>query len=132
MYNYAQIDGSGLVVCVSQLKAKVDKPQLIEISGDDGALIGKRWNGSEFVEVAQAEQPRGPLSRLDFMNLFSDSEMAAIYEAEAGSTLIKVWVKKLEAASQIDLSDQRTIDGINALESAGLIGAGRAAEILGQ
>ena len=70
------------------------------------------------------------VTKLAFMNLFTNAELVAIYTAAKSSVAIEVWIKKLEAAKDVTLSNQATIDGVNALEAAKLIGVGRAARIL--
>lgn len=70
------------------------------------------------------------VSRLQFLDRFTDAELAGILAAAAASPAIQVWTKKLELAGEVDLDSPRTIAGVNALETAGLIGAGRGAAIL--
>ena len=70
------------------------------------------------------------LSKLGYMNRFTDAELAAIYTAAKSVVQVEVWLEKFKLAEFIDLTDQRTIDGLNSLEAAGLLAAGRAAEIL--
>lgn len=70
------------------------------------------------------------ISKLEYMSRFTDAELATIYTAAKSSVLVEIWFEKFKLATDIDLSDQRTIDGLNALELAGLIETGRAAEIL--
>jgi hypothetical protein len=82
------------------------------------------------------EKPRRRLTKLEFMNRFTDTELANIYSAAKSSIMVEVWLEKLKAASpeadgtSIDLDDPRTVAGIQSLEAGGLIAAGRAAEIL--
>lgn len=76
------------------------------------------------------------LTRLDFLNRFTDAELAGIFAAAKQSIALEVWLAKFNAATpeadgtSIDACDERTIVGIHMLESAGLIGSGRANEIL--
>jgi hypothetical protein len=70
------------------------------------------------------------LSRLAFLDRFTDPELVAIYTAAKSEVAIEVMLDKFRAADYIDLSDLRTIAGIEALEEIGLIAEGRAAEIL--
>ena len=69
-------------------------------------------------------------TKLEFFDRFTDTEQVAIYDAAKTVTAIQVWLDKFKLASDIDVTDPRTIAGINALEAAGLLAAGRAAEIL--
>ena len=70
------------------------------------------------------------------MNRFADEELAGLYAAAQVAPAVMVWLKKFEATTpdadgtSIDLDDPRTIAGLQALEGAGLLAAGRAQEIL--
>lgn len=70
------------------------------------------------------------ITTLAFMELFTDAEMVAILDAAKVNTSIQLFVMKMEQAEFIDLNYPSTIAGVQALESAGLIGVGRAVEIL--
>lgn len=71
------------------------------------------------------------VSKLSYMCRFTDAELELIYSTAKVNISVEVWLAKFNATTgDIDLNDPRTIAGINALESAGLLGAGRAAEIL--
>ncbi|MFO1151007.1 MAG: hypothetical protein U1E62_21745 [Alsobacter sp.] len=80
---------------------------------------------------AEFEQPGKPVFVwLDFINLFTVEEQLAIIGATMADPAVKLWYDKALGASYIDLTDQRTIDGISALVPAGLLTEERAAEIL--
>jgi hypothetical protein len=93
-----------------------------------------------FREAPEAQpapaQPSRKLSKLEFINLFTDEEYVGILTAAKQSAAVEAWLKKFEMTSvdadgrSIDLTDPRTIAGVNALEAGGLLAAGRAAEIL--
>lgn len=70
------------------------------------------------------------LTKLAYANRFTDAELAAIYSAAKVSVAVEVWLEKFKMSEFIDLTDQSTKDGVHALESNGLIGPGRAQEIL--
>jgi hypothetical protein len=70
------------------------------------------------------------LTKLDFLNRMTAEERIGIRAAAAVSPAIADYMAMLDAAQDVDLTDARTIGGVQALEGAGLIGAGRAAEIL--
>ncbi|MCX8017172.1 MAG: hypothetical protein N2690_04620 [Rhodocyclaceae bacterium] len=76
-----------------------------------------------------APAPR-PISKLAFMERFTDAELAAIYQAAKEDVRVEVWMDKLKLAAEVDLADARTRAGVEALESFGLIGKGRVEEIL--
>jgi hypothetical protein len=71
-----------------------------------------------------------PLTHKQFMDRFTDSELAAIMTAAKSSIELELWFKRFEMAQDILLTDPQTIAGVNALEAAGLIAEGRATEIL--
>jgi hypothetical protein len=70
------------------------------------------------------------LTKLAYMNRFTDTELAGIYTAAKSVVQIEVWLDKFKLAEEINLDDPSTIAGVQALEAAGLLIAGRAAEIL--
>ena len=71
------------------------------------------------------------MSPIDYMDRFTEAELIGIYAAAEVYPEVKIWIKKFERAPEVSLSDLRTIAGVQALEAAGLIGVGRANEILG-
>lgn len=71
------------------------------------------------------------LTRLQFLSRFTDEEMQSIVAAADTSPALKAALLKWQTAEGIVLTDPTTIAGVQALEIAGLIGEGRAAEVLG-
>ena len=69
------------------------------------------------------------LSKNDFDDRFTQTEWTAIDDSTIPEVR-RLRAKAFWLASHIDLTDQRVIDGVNALELIGLIGSGRAAIIL--
>ena len=91
--------------------------------------------------------PARRVTKLQFRNLFSPEEKVAIEFASLDNPSasqdvrlqaagLRVFLADVESATpepdgtSIDLDDPRTVAGVNALESYGLIATGRAAEIL--
>ena len=70
------------------------------------------------------------MSKLDYLNRFTDNELEAIYTAAKTNVAVEIWLEKFRLASEISLDDPKTISGVNFLEQSGLISTGRAAEIL--
>ena len=74
------------------------------------------------------------ITRLAFLNRFTDAEAIALDLASIGTTIaaasIRRYMQKVNAATFIDLSRDDTIAGVRQLETVGLIGAGRADQIL--
>ena len=103
-----------------------------QISGDGTVVVDGLIEGYTGMDVPpETVAPRPPMSVLTFRNLFTQPEKVAIYTAAKTVVDIEVWLADLSAASTVDLSHAQTIAGVNALEQFGLIGAGRAAQILG-
>lgn len=100
----------------------------------DAAAIGDDYDEQtgEFSrpEAQVVAEPR-ILTRLQFRNRFTSGEKVAIYMKAETSVQIRIFLDDVNAAEEIDLDDTATIAGVQALEAAMLIGAGRAAEILG-
>jgi len=88
--------------------------------------------GIEFIDGDYPAPPVAPtpLTHKQFMDRFTDSELAAIMTAAKSSIELELWFKRFEMAQEIILSDPQTVTGVNALETAGLIATGRATEIL--
>lgn len=96
-------------------------------------LVGGVWtNPTALAPVTVPDLP--PVAKvctqLEFLNRFTDVELVGIYTAAKASVAIEVFLAKFNAATSVDLHDQRTIDGIHGLQAAGLLTAGRGAAIL--
>lgn len=72
------------------------------------------------------------LTRLDFLRRFTEAEMQAIVTAADTNAMLKAALLKWQTAEGIVLTDPETIAGVQALEIAGLLAAGRAAQVLAQ
>jgi hypothetical protein len=87
-------------------------------------------------EPSPEQLPQDPVftqrTRLQFRNLFTNDEKLAIYTAAKSNLQIQIWLDDLAVSDVIDLADPVTIYGVQTMEAVGLIGSGRAAEILGQ
>ena len=91
-------------------------------------LVNGVWTNPPY--IAPAVVASKIKTQLEFLNLFTDAELVGIYTAAKSSVPIEVFLEKFRAATQVDLTDARTIGGLHALEAAGLLAAGRAAVIL--
>jgi hypothetical protein len=69
---------------------------------------------------------------LQFRSKFTDNEKVAIYTAAKNNLLIQIWLEDMNCVqnNMIHLEDPRTVGGVQALEAMGIIGVGRAAQIL--
>ena len=118
---------------VSSLPWAWNGARLLEIDPDAGrATVDGTIGGFELVGTFTLQPiPRPPISVLTFRNLFTTNEKIAIYTAAKTSVAVEVWLADLASATEVNLSHIQTIAGVQALEAYGLIGAGRAAQILG-
>lgn len=70
------------------------------------------------------------LSKTQFLNRFTEAEKTAILVAGDQYPSVKLYLFELQNAADVDICFPQTIEAVNGLETAGLIGSGRAAEIL--
>jgi hypothetical protein len=98
----------------------------------EGAFPFADFTHAEFPDDTEPviAQPLGQISKLAYMDRFADAELEGIYGAAKVSLAVEVWLEKFKLAEFIDLSDPRTLAGLQALEANGLIGPGRSLEIL--
>ncbi|MCA3505093.1 MAG: hypothetical protein IOD05_17940 [Rhodobacter sp.] len=91
------------------------------------------YAGQGFFPV-QPDPPPPPvvdeLNKIDFLRLFTQAERMAIRDAAAVNPLIADYQHMLDAATVVRLSDSDIQTGVPLLELGGLIGVGRAAQIL--
>lgn len=82
--------------------------------------------------IADALTPPPPPERrvtpLEFFNLFTVPEQVAIFGSASGE--VKMLTARASAATFVDLDNGEVADGVNYLETAGLIGEGRAAQVI--
>ena len=92
--------------------------------------VGGVWLPPEPVAVPEDKR----ITRLAFLNRFTDAEAVAIDLASQGATMqaayMRRYMQKVNAASFIDLANPDTRNGVIALEDAGLLAEARADEIL--
>ena len=69
------------------------------------------------------------LTKLEYMDRFTDTELAGIYTAAKSVVQVEIWLEKFKLATEVNLDDPRTLSGLQAMEAAGLLAAGRASEI---
>lgn len=105
---------------------------MIEITDEQfGATLHKRHNEStgEFEEVAAA--PIRALPKVQYLKRFTQAERIAIRAAGAANPLVNDYIELMNAVTDmVHLDDPDTASGVHALESAGFLATGRAAEIL--
>jgi hypothetical protein len=70
------------------------------------------------------------VSKLEFLDKFTQAERISIKQARGVSPALDDYLYLLELAQEVNLDSNNTRSGVNMLEQAGLLGVGRAAEIL--
>lgn len=70
------------------------------------------------------------ITKLEFLGRFTADERVGIRSAAATNPSIADYLDLLNAAQDVMLTDARTDAGVQMLETAGLLAAGRAAQIL--
>ena len=133
MYLYAQIDGNGRVVSISQLSSLVESADLVPITTEQLIQLGDVYQNGVFTAAPPAALGT-QITRLAFLSRFTDEEAITLDLASIGATVeaatIRRYLSKVNAANFIDLSREDTRAGVQALEAMGIIGEGRAIEIL--
>lgn len=99
--------------------------QLTKTEVRPGVFVSKEIHAPQIVSPA----PVRVISRLEFAERFTDAELEAVLSSNNGK--VRVFLKKLDFVGSVDLDKPSVVAGVNFLEQSGLIGAGRAAEILG-
>ena len=136
-YFYAQTDDERIVIGVTHAAGLIEGVHMVPIESLDASLIGKRWN-PEVQDFEPGPPPPVPternVSRKAFLSRFTDAEAIDIDLASIGATreaaTVRRYLSKVNAAQHIDLADNETRTGVQALEAAGLLQPGRALVIL--
>ncbi|MBS7792161.1 hypothetical protein KTR66_19335 [Roseococcus sp. SDR] len=133
MGRYALLDADGRVANI--VVAEADWPAPIGFTKREAEAetqIGGRWTGAAWEPAAVVVAPPQlrVLTVLQFRDRLTAEEELAITQAGMSSPAVRVWLDRLAAAQEIDLDDPRTAAGLQQMEAAGLLEAGRSAEIL--
>jgi len=95
---------------------------------------GPGWayaNGVFTPPVAQLPEPaRRILTKIEFLRLLTQDERIAFRQAAKVSPVMEDFMHLLDSATEVSKDDPDVIKGLNDGEAAGLLAAGRAAEIL--
>jgi hypothetical protein len=139
---YAQINSEGIVVAVLDTHAEIVAPDMVPLVSFDSAKVGEHWTGSAFEQVVPPLVPElRHITVLAFLNRFTKPEriatdLASIDDPSASlsarqqAASVRDDMARIRSAMYIDLDRADTRDGVQLLESAGLIASGRAAAIL--
>ena len=89
---------------------------------------------SLFNHTLQKPEPPAPteraITKVAYLRRFTTDERVGIRTAAKTSAVLEDYLSMMELAEEISLDDPDTIAAVQMLESAGLIAAGRAAEVL--
>ena len=96
--------------------------------GDDVAT-GWTYDGTDFT-APETPAVSVILNKVDFLRLFTQSERIAIRAAAAVNAQVADYQDILANSAVVLLDDPGVMAGVPLLEAAGLIGTGRAAQIL--
>lgn len=75
-------------------------------------------------------KPDAQLSQVKFLKRFTPTEYEVIKTAAAVNGTVDYYFQLMMSADYVCVSDPDTVAGVTMLEQAGLLGSGRAAEIL--
>lgn len=108
----------------------VERTEALSHVGPGWTLEGETWTAPVPVVIPEDRK----ITRLAFLNRFTDAEAVAIDLASQGATVQAAYMRryqnKVNAATFIDLDDADTRNGVIALEDAALLAEGRADAIL--
>ena len=142
MPHYAQINDARRVVAVVETAGPIEAPHMVAINSLDETLLGTTYNAEAgtFDPPAPAPQVRR-ITKLAFRQRFTQAERVAIEiaslddpaasaPARQQAAALRVYLADVNVATYIDLDRADTVAGVQALEAAGLLAAGRAAQVL--
>lgn len=106
----------------------LDVPELkpghsLKVSENKGTWNTKTLEFDPYPEVKT-------VSKIDFISLFTDTELEAIIGESRTNNNVAMFVEKLNLMGSVDMLSPNLIAAVNGMEQIGLIGEGRAAEIL--
>lgn len=112
------------------IRAKYDA--VIAQTSGTVASIGDAYNTEtgEFTAAPVPQTARTQLTKLEFRSRLTQQEKVDIYLAAEQDVNIRVWLADFAAAQNVDVTDQRLIQGLHMLAAADLIAESRIAQLL--
>lgn len=125
---YGIIESNNVISQVIMVNYQPDPP-FVEVP--EAAQAGDSWDGTTLTPAPDpGPQVRTRLTVREFREQFTMSEKAAIHTAAMSDGAIAAYLADVASAQFVELDFQQTIDSVQALETAGLIGPGRAVQVL--
>lgn len=132
----ALVDANGVLVNIiaadSVERAQEFYPDFTCVERDDDTSIdpGDIYKDGVWTRVEKPTLPRGPISKLAFLSLFTQEQRVAIRAARNTDAIVGDAMYMLDLADNVDLSHADTINFVNYMASAGFIGQDDAQRIL--
>lgn len=105
--------------------------EVAQLQSDGWVILSERPPAPPEPDPIPSPEPAPiPLNKVDFLRLFLQGERIAIREAAKVNPIIADYQAMLDATDSVILTDPDIVEGVPLLETAGLIGPGRAAQIL--
>lgn len=130
MERYAQLDGD-TIVQVIESETDPDGINGQWVACGDAAGPGWIRPGVDlpFEPPAPIPAPR-ELAKIDFLKRFTQAERMAIRAAGRSNPEVEDYIELMNAATVVHRDDPDMVRGITLMEAAGVLAAGRAAQIL--
>lgn len=111
---------------------------VVNLVNADAEFMLQNFEPGTYRAVDVPEPPAAPeqkrITRLAFLNRFTDAEAIALDIAQQGTSILAASLRrfqqKVNAATYIDLALEETVAGVGALEQMGILAVGRADQIL--
>ena len=116
------------------LYQEVERGQVVRITDLDGNSVPSLTVGHGVLDAnppqpswALPDRPIEPpprntiLTRLQFRNLFTDSEKVAIYQLAESNIQVKIWLDDVTNSEFIELFSEQTVSGIQGLKLMGVL-----------
>lgn len=109
-----------------------DNGNVINTINADEAFVEENYPGHyrEVPFVQPAPIPTWIITKLSMISRFTNAEYVGILSAQKTDVTVQAWYDAFYAATNVNLQDQRTIDGLKFLVGKNLLTQARADEIL--